>query len=58
MPFCLRNSNQTFQRLMDNLMQYFDFLFDFYLDNILRQVEMKKNTDDILVCDSILNDNF
>ena len=57
MSFCLRNSNQTFQRLMDNLMQYFDFLF-VYLDNILRQVEMKKNTDDILVCDSILNDNF
>ena len=34
MPFGLRNAAQTFQRLMDNIMQELDFIF-VYLDDIL-----------------------
>ena len=34
MPFGLRNAAQTFQRLMDNIMQDLDFIF-IYLDDIL-----------------------
>ena len=41
MPFGLRNAAQTFQRLMDNIMQEFDFIF-VYLDDILMASKNEK----------------
>ena len=43
MPFGLRNAAQTFQRLMDNIMQDLHFIF-IYLDDILIASKNKKTT--------------
>ena len=57
MPFGLRNAVQTFQRLMDNIMQEFDFIFVYLEDILIANKNEKQHRRHIRQICQKLNDN-